>query len=344
MAPSPANSNSGKYIDSPRRPTLRPVGRLWAVFTVTRPSVLPVIIPPAFAITLWAAAVCGAWAGSPSGQWFRALPASQILTTILGVVMGLLLVFRTNTAYDRFYEGRRMWGTIHSNIRSLARLIWVAVKATSEEQSLHKRGAMRLLIAFASATKHHMRSEENKAFLYKDVGPYLNHIPVFQSLVENASNSNSGALGNSSPDAIADAQIAAIPIEIVFRLQKYITEARGTGQIDANVQLVLTQNVNTLADSVTSFERIRSTPIPIAYMLHVKQTLIVYLLSLPFQIVTTLQWYTVPAVFIAAATMLGIEAIGGEIENPFGYDPNDLPQDEFCDTIREEILAMMGDT
>ncbi|KAJ3114045.1 hypothetical protein HK100_001811 [Physocladia obscura] len=384
-----AQQTQTQFLDSPRRPATDDGRRLAAIATVRAPSVVPRVWRATTAVGVWASLVALGWALSPSGTWFRLLPASQLLVTLLGVVMGLLLVFRTNTAYDRFYEGRKMWGQLHSNVRSLARLLWVAVQReclclpaptlalyaaysvvlypSSHDQILHRNGALRLLIAFAAATKHHMRSEENKAFLYKDVGPYLTHIPVFDKLAQQELLSSSSSSHSPSPppqtssltvdpqSALADQQaqlqhdqeskkqLAAIPIEIVFRLQKYITELKATNQIDANVQLVLSQNINALADCISCFERIRSSPIPLAYALHVKQTLFIYLLSLPFQIVPILQWYTIPATIIAAFTMFGIEAIGGEIENPFGYDPNDLPQDEFCDAIRDEVLGMMGD-
>ncbi|KAI9340453.1 Bestrophin/UPF0187 [Obelidium mucronatum] len=329
-----------QYTPAKRRQPQSDGRKLSAILTVTKPSVVPVVAGPSVALALWAIVVTLAWHWSPAGQWLRALPSSQLLITLLGVVMGLLLVFRTNTAYDRFYEGRRVWATAHSNIRSLARLIWVGVKATDPVQvTNHKRGAMNLLIAFAAATKHHMRREDG--FLYDDLGPYLAHIPAF-ALDSQSVDATNNAGTSSSPINQTGTNTAALPIEIIFRLQKYIKECKDTSQIDANIQLVLSTNANTLADCISTFERIRTTPIPIAYELHLKQTLIVYLLSLPFQIVTVLQWYTIPATLVAAFTMFGIEAIGGEIENPFGFDANDLPQDEFVDTIRDEVQSMMG--
>ncbi|KAJ3017261.1 UNVERIFIED_CONTAM: hypothetical protein HDU68_011772 [Siphonaria sp. JEL0065] len=326
------------YTPAKRRAPQNDGRKLSAILTVTKPSVVPVVIGPSLWLTVWATVVVCAWNWSPKGQWLKALPSSQLLITLLGVVMGLLLVFRTNTAYDRFYEGRKVWATAHSNIRSLARLIWVGVKAADPVQESHKRGAMNLLIAFAAATKHHMRSEDG--YFYDDLGPYLSHIPAF--VLDRTSSDQQGASSSPINQDHIGSNTAALPIEIIFRLQKYIKECKDTSQIDANIQLVLSNNANTLADCISTFERIRTTPIPIAYELHLKQTLIVYLLSLPFQIVTVLQWYTIPATLVAAFTMFGIEAIGGEIENPFGYDANDLPQDEFCDTIRDEVQSMMG--
>ncbi|KAJ3292184.1 hypothetical protein HDU79_001692 [Rhizoclosmatium sp. JEL0117] len=325
-----------------------------ALFTFGSPSIVPFVAGPSLAMGLWATGVTCAWNWSPAGEWLKNLPQSQILITLLGVVMGLLLVFRTNTAYDRYYEGRKVWANTHSNIRSLARLFWAGVKAKDDQQEARKRGAMTLLAAFAVATKHHVRDEAGH--MWDDLGPLLAHIPVFAEAANAANAASSTPDGKKSPspidsspsptsmvESLTGMNTAALPIEIVFRLQKYVRECKDTDQIDANIQLVLAGNLNALSDSISVFERIRGTPIPIAYELHLKQTLIIYLLSLPFQIVTILKWYTIPATIVASFTMYGIEAIGGEIQNPFGYDPNDLPQDEFCDAIRDEVFCMMGD-
>ncbi|KAJ1344506.1 hypothetical protein BSLG_000030 [Batrachochytrium salamandrivorans] len=96
-----------------------------------------------------------------------------------------------------------------------------------------------------------------------------------------------------------------------------------------------------LLDCLGTMERIGSSPIPMAYLIHLKQTLYLYLLSLPFQLVSTMGWTTVAVVGAASFTLLGIEAIGGEIENPFGYDPNDLKLDKFCRCIQSELREML---
>ncbi|KAJ3245130.1 hypothetical protein HDU78_009857 [Chytriomyces hyalinus] len=324
-----------------RRKPVIPRKNMHAILTVGRPSVVPVVAMPSLALAAWAAIVSGLYAlYGGKGGWLNGLPTSQLLITLLGVVMGLLLVFRTNTAYDRFYEGRKTWASVQSNLRSLARLIWVGTLPKDEDQKVQRAGAMRLLIAFAAATKHHLRNEGGNDF--DDLAPFLDHIPAF-ALSSNDSNGSSSRANAVSRASFKNETEGTLPIDIVFHLQKYVTYIKNTGQIDANVQLVASNHVNSLSDCISIFERIRTTPIPVAYEYHLKQTLVVYLLSLPFQIVTTLQWYTIPATLVAAFTMFGIEAIGGEIENPFGYDANDLPQDEFVDSIRDEVLGMMGE-
>jgi len=88
---------------------------------------------------------------------------------------------------------------------------------------------------------------------------------------------------------------------------------------------------NDLTNILSQLERILRTPMPLAYSIHLHQSIWLYMLSLPFPIVHELEWITVPAMALACFAYLGILALGWEIENPFGYDDNDLPLDDFCD-------------
>jgi putative membrane protein len=96
-------------------------------------------------------------------------------------------------------------------------------------------------------------------------------------------------------------------------------------------------SLNALIDVLSNLERIRDSPVPIAYTIHLKQTLTLYLLSLPFQLVGLMQYASMIVVALASFTLLGLEAIGHEIENPFGYDLNDLHLETFCDTLKTEL-------
>ncbi|KAJ1555322.1 hypothetical protein HK405_002614 [Cladochytrium tenue] len=213
---------------------------------------------------------------------------------------------------------------------------------------------MNLVLAFTIATKNYLREEDE---LSDDVAALVAHIPEYAARIAaqnaaadaDASADSKGLSGRGLPPAAASLDAAAmaedkplsLPMELTLHLQAFTNYCRRNELVDIPVQNQLTAAVSALVDSVTSFERIRSSPIPFAYNIHLKQTLLVYLLSLPFQLLPGIFWATVPAVFLASFVFLGIEAIGGQIENPFGYDPNDLPQDEYIDEIREEIQHMV---
>ncbi|KAI9331068.1 Bestrophin, RFP-TM, chloride channel-domain-containing protein [Obelidium mucronatum] len=269
-----------------------------------------------FAITAWASLIC--IFQLVSGVNFLKnwkLPNSTLLISILGTAMGLLLVFRVNTAYDRFWEGRKTWTNVHYGVRNLGRLIWTYCDPKTEEEAYRRICAMNLLIAFASSIKHALRDEPG---IYTDLGPYLVHIREF------------------APGSISSRTTLPIPIEISYHLQAYINLFPGT-------HVLMTNACNALTDCLSSFQRIRQTPIPFAYRIHLKQILFIYLICLPFQLVSSpLGWFTIPVVFLTSFMLLGIETIGGEIENPFGYDLNDLPQDDYVNDIRDEILAIMA--
>ncbi|KAF9920640.1 hypothetical protein BGZ67_001100, partial [Mortierella alpina] len=93
----------------------------------------------------------------------------------MGMVVSLLLVFRTNTAYDRYWEGRRLWSQMTLSIRNLTRSIWVCVAETETRDLLEKKSAINLLVAFAFATKHYLREEYG--YNYDDMIDLLTHIP-----------------------------------------------------------------------------------------------------------------------------------------------------------------------
>ncbi len=88
-------------------------------------------------------------------------------------------------------------------------------------------------------------------------------------------------------------------------------------------------------------DRIASTPLPKAYSIHLKHLLLIYCLSVPFTFVEELNWLTVPAVGVITFSLLGIEEIGLEIENPFGNDPNDLPLEKFCYILQSDIAELI---
>jgi ion channel-forming bestrophin family protein len=242
----------------------------------------------------------------------------KILSNVIpSIVLGLLLVFRTNTAYDRFWEGRKGWGTIVNNSRNLARWISVAIDANDSRAIERKQETMKLVAAFAIATKLHLRDDIES--IDRELGTLLT-----PERIKKLKHSNH------------------LPLEISLWISDYINQEN----IDKNVQIPaheLQKLVNALVEALGVCERILRTPMPLAYGIHLRQLLLLYCLLLPFQIVAELSWWTAPIVMLVSFTLLGIEAIGVEIENPFGTDPNDLPLDNICRSIQNNIEDLMAD-
>ncbi|WP_416667701.1 bestrophin family protein [Egbenema bharatensis] len=235
---------------------------------------------------------------------------SGTASVIMNIVLGLLLVFRTNTAYERFWEGRRLWGTLINTVRNLARQIWAIVLEKEPQDRMAKQNTLYLLVAFAVATKLHLRqesvNEELKALLPAS---------RFAKLT----------------------QMNNPPLEVAFWIEDYLQQQYHRQCVNVYQLTQMQQLLNGMVDCLGSCERILKTPIPLAYAIHLKQLLLIYCLLLPFQFVNDLNGWTILLVAIISFSLLGIEEIGIEIENPFGRDPNDLKLDAFCETMKRNI-------
>jgi ion channel-forming bestrophin family protein len=256
--------------------------------------------------------LCAAFSVLISALHYFKVPVAQksLGNAIPAIVLGLLLVFRTNTAYDRFWEGRKAWGSITNNIRNLARSILLAIDERNNEDRTRKVAMLRLLPAYAIATKLHLRG-----------------IGVNEELTVDLSPAQMAQL----------AKVQSPPLEIAFWLGDYLQSEQRRGTIGPYQMSELQGMVATLVDMLGACERILRTPMPIAYAIHLKQLLLLYCLLLPLQLVGDLGWWTAPIVALVSFTLFGIEAIGVEIENPFGSDPNDLPLDTICSNIQRTI-------
>ncbi|HIK13548.1 MAG TPA: hypothetical protein IGS52_25360 [Oscillatoriaceae cyanobacterium M33_DOE_052] len=231
------------------------------------------------------------------------------------LVLGLLLVFRTNTAYDRFWEGRKLWGTLVNTVRNLARQIWVAISEKRPDDIEEKIITIRLLVAFSVAMKLHLRGEqinfELTSLMPSDQGTKLTKM--------------------NNP-----------PLEIAFWIGDYLQRQHQEGNLSTYQLSDMLKLLDTMVDVLGGCERILKTPIPLAYSIHIKQLLVIYCIALPFQMVETLTWFTGPVVALISFALFGIEAIGLEIENPFGRDPNDLPLDNICNTMLRNIEDLIS--
>jgi putative membrane protein len=203
-----------------------------------------------------------------------------------------------------------------NNIRNLARSIWVAVIEKAPEDRAEKAAVLKLLVAFAVATKLHLRSEHPNEELQELISPYR----YFQ--IKNLNNP---------------------PLEIAFWIADYLQEQYESDRLNLYQLNSLNSLLNSMVDALGGCERILKTPIPLAYAIHLKQLLLIYCLLLPFQLVSNLSWLTGPVVGLISFTLFGIEEIGIEIENPFGHDRNDLPLDAICNNLKrntEDLIAL----
>nr|WP_290227316.1 bestrophin family ion channel [Trichocoleus desertorum] len=276
------------------------------------------VIPSVFPRTL----LCGFFGVFISILFYFGLPVAQPIfaNVIPSIVLGLLLVFRTNTAYERFWEGRKCWGSLVNTVRNLARQIWIGVVEESPQDRTNKVAALRLLVAFAVTTKLHLRQEP----VNSELEPLMQRSQYLKLQEMNHP-----------------------PLEVAFWIGDYLQDQFSCDRLNpyqlANMHRLLDEMVIALGGC----ERILKTPIPLAYAIHLKQLLLIYCLLLPFPLVREIGWFTGPIVALISFTLFGIEEIGIEIENPFGRDPNDLPLDAICSTMLlniEDLITLAPST
>lgn len=274
-----------------------------------RSSVVPTILPRVLFSGLFSILIVFLYAQGIN----VALPVESGI--VPSVVLGLLLVFRTNTAYDRFWEGRKLWGGLINTVRNLARTIYVSIEENTTDDREAKITNLRLLVAFAVATKLHLRS-----------------LPVNEDL------------GHLMPSVYYEKlkKMNNPPLEIAFWISDYLQQQYEQKKINSYQLIALFQLLDKLVDILGGCERILKTPIPLAYNIHLKQLLLIYCITLPFQLVDELHFWTPIFVILISFTVFGIEAIGIEIENPFGFDKNDLPLEQICETMEKNIEDLIS--
>lgn len=246
-------------------------------------------------------------------KYVRPLAVPSTVHTLVGVALGLLLVFRTNASYERFWEGRKLWGGIVNESRNIAR----EASAFLRERPDLLRRVVFWTAAFPYAAMNSLRGG-------RGLGPLAERLPK---------------------DEVADALSAQhVPSAVARRITNGLVRARDEGHLSDYITAAIDSNVNLLIDYIGSCERIQKTPLPFAYVVHLRRALILYCLTLPFALVETYSWTTVGYTLLIAYILFGIEEIGVEIENPFDEDDNDIPLDQICANIEGNLLAVLEET
>lgn len=228
-----------------------------------------------------------------------------ITHNMLGFVISLLLVFRTNTAYDRWWEGRRLWGQLVNNSRNLALKLGVILQQKEDKDIMR-----RLIPAFASVLNLHLKNADISHELFDDATLPADHY-------------------NHKPNQIAKA--------IMTRVNDMYREGRITG----DQLIILNAEVQSFTDISGACERIKNTPIPYSYSAFIKKFIFIYVMTLPFGYVFQLGYYVVPVVVFIFYVLASLELIAEEIEDPFGNDANDLPTERIAENIKKNVEELI---
>lgn len=240
-------------------------------------------------------------------HWFKVSEESYLsniplMHSLLGFAISIILVFRTNTAYDRWWEGRKLWGSLVNVSRNMAIKFNIFLP---ERDDASREMLATVIPKFSEALMHHLRSEALKFSLDDRPHPEIPEIDNTRHV---------------------PAQIASLIINKANRMYK--------DNIISGEQLItINDDITALMDICGACERIRNTPIPYSYISFIKKFISVYVVSLPFGFVFSLGFLTVPIVAFVFYVLASLEIIAEEIEEPFGKDTNDLPMEKMCKTI-----------
>lgn len=236
---------------------------------------------------------------------------STRIHSLLGFVISLLLVFRTNSAYDRWWEGRKQWGTMVNNCRNAAIKLKAHLPA-SETESLKLFET--LIPAYVDAMKEHLRKGVEVEKL--ELGGYMD-----QSKLEKSSH---------------------VPNQIALRLYKELNQLYINNKISGDQLITLDKEIKSFTDIIGACERIKNTPIPFSYNIFLKKFIFVYTLTLPFGLAHDFHYWAVPISTFVLYIFGSLELLAEEIEDPFGNDENDLPTDNLAEKIRLHVKEIIS--
>ena len=229
--------------------------------------------------------------------------------SLLGIVLGLFLVFRTNSAYDRWWEGRKIWGSFVNNTRNLAFKINSFV---DQDNAIHRKWFAQMIVGFVFSVKAHLRRGVQVSDLEMD-----------------------------EPTLLQMKKARHVPNCILSLLYERVNQLYKEKTISGDQLLLIDKELKELTDVLGGCERIKNTPIPYSYSMFIKKFIFIYLITLPFAFVTTSGYLTIPIVVVITYVLLSVELIAEEIEDPFGGDVNDLPMDDLAGKIKDNVTEIL---
>ena len=214
-----------------------------------------------------------------------------IVHSLLGFVLSLLLVFRTNTAYDRWWEGRKLWGKLVNDSRNFM----IKINSILDEKDVKSRTQIaKYLKFFPHFLASHLSKESTRLVLdkdFSDLAQELKHHP---------------------------------PAELIFLLTKKLFQLKKEGKISDTEMLFLDVQLSGFLDVCGGCERIKNTPIPYSYSSFIKKFIVFYVLALPVAKVVNIGFFMIPITMFVYYVLMSLELIAEEIEDPFNNDENDF--------------------
>ena len=228
-----------------------------------------------------------------------------VMHTTVGFVLSLLLAYRTNTAYDRWWEGRKLWGGLVNNSRNLALKLSAYLENESDRTYFRK-----VIPAYSSVLSKHLLNEEVSQMLFEGLDLEIDH-------------------HKHRPN-----QVAKMLIQKANDL--YLS-----GKLTGDQCYLINAELQSFTDICGACERIKNTPIPYSYSAFIKKFIFFFVMTLPFGFVFNLGYYVVPVVIFIFYVLASLELIAEEIEDPFGGDANDLPMAKIAANIKKHVEEIL---
>lgn len=228
-----------------------------------------------------------------------------LMHTTVGFVLSLLLAYRTNTAYDRWWEGRKQWGALVNNSRNLALKLSAYLKEENDREYYRK-----VIPAYASVLSKHLLNEEVSKMLFEGL------------------------------DLTID-QHKHRPNQVAKMLFQKTNDLYLSGKISGDQFFIVNTELQSFTDICGACERIKNTPIPYSYSAFIKKFIFFFVMTLPFGFVFSLGYYVIPVVIFIFYVLASLELIAEEIEDPFGSDANDLPMSKISNNIKKHIEELL---
>ena len=232
-----------------------------------------------------------------------------MIHSLLGFVLSLLLVFRTNTAYDRWWEGRKLWGQLVNDSRNFAIKI-NAILANDDDY--------------------------NRSFFRKSIS-YFPHL-----LSRHLSKESTEFALDESYNELYDAEKAQHPpVSLVNMMMNRILHLHRENKISGEQMIFLDKQLSGFLEVCGGCERIKNTPIPFSYSSFVKKFILTYVLILPLSQVATVGYAMIPLTVFVFYVLMSLELIAEEIEDPFSNDENDLPTEQMAQNIEKNVQQII---
>ena len=275
------------------------------IFRFHKADTFRTLLPIMFAIGVYAALI-----GYAEVEYWKLAENSYvknitIMHGMLGFVISLLLVFRTNTAYDRWWEGRKLWGSLVNNSRNFSIKLSAILDDENDKQFFRK-----IIPSYANVLHKHLKNEDTAKQLFEDLDLEIDH-------------------HKHKPNQVA-----------MLMFQK-INELYVAKKITGDQLIILNAEIQSFTEVCGACERIKNTPIPYSYSAFIKKFIFFYVMTLPFGYSFSLGYYVAPVVVFIFYVLASLELIAEEIEDPFGGDVNDLPTKKISENIKKHVEEIL---